>query len=66
MINTVKSKSKHLNSKIIQFLLTWFRIPIKLITINLKELIAMISTTNSPNMLQQHERKVIKYLNNKV
>ena len=42
MIYNIKSKSKHLNLKRIKFVLTWFKIPIKLIPINLKWLIAMI------------------------
>ena len=36
------SKSKHLNLKRIQLFLTWIKIPIKLISINLKWSIAMI------------------------
>ena len=42
MIYTIKSKSIHLNLKRIQFFLTRFKIPIKLIPINLKWLILMI------------------------
>ena len=43
MIYTIKSESKPLNFEWIQFFLTWFKIPMKLILINLKWLIAMIS-----------------------
>ena len=46
MIYTLKSKSKHLILKRIQFFLTWFKISIKLIPICLKWLIAMISYNN--------------------
>ena len=42
MIYTIKSKSKNLNFKRIKFFFTWFKIPIKLIPINLKWSIAMI------------------------
>ena len=42
MKSKIKSKSKHLNLKIIQLFLTWFKIPIKLIPMTLKWLIAMI------------------------
>ena len=42
MIYTVNSKSKHLNLKMIKFFLTRFQIPIKLIPINLKRLIAIV------------------------
>ena len=42
MIYTIKSNSKYLNLKRIQLFFTWFYIPIELIPINLKSLIAMI------------------------
>ena len=42
MINTINSKSKHLNLKRIQFFFKWFKIPDKLIPINLKWLITII------------------------
>ena len=42
MIYIIKSESKHLNLKGFQSFLTWLKIPIKLIRINLKWLIAMI------------------------
>ena len=57
----IKSESKHLNLKGFQSFLTWLKIPIKLIRINLKWLITM-TTTNSPIMfivciVAQSERK---------
>ena len=52
MIYTIKSKPKHLNLKIIQIFLTWLKIPIKLILINLKWLIAIwLDTTNLPYII---------------
>ena len=42
MFCTIKSESKHLNLKRIQFSLTWFKVPMKFIPINLKWSTAMI------------------------
>ena len=42
MFCTIKSESKHFNLKRIQFFLTWFKVPMELISINLKWSIAMI------------------------
>ena len=42
MFCTIKSESKHFNLKRIKFFLTWFKVPMKLIPINLKRSIAMI------------------------
>ena len=55
MIYAIKSKSKYLNLKIIKFFLTGFKIPIKLIPINLTLLIAM----NGYNKLAYNENQQI-------
>ena len=47
MIYIVKSKSKQLNLKRIQFFSTLYKIPIKLVPVNFKWLIA-VASTNSP------------------
>ena len=52
MFCTIKSESKYLKVKRIQFFLTWFKVPMKLISINLKWSIAMICY-NKPALCNQ-------------
>ena len=42
VLHYIKSESKHLNLKSIQFFLTWFKVPMKLIPVKLKWSIAII------------------------
>ena len=66
MIYTIiKSKNKHLNLKRIQYLLKWFKIPIRLISINLKWLFAKIGYNNSPNNYLRQRIRVVGYFSNK-
>ena len=53
IFSTIKSESKHLNLKRIKFFLTWFKVPMKLISINLKWSIAMICYNKSALYLDE-------------